>query len=289
MMANKALSKTRVLMENVKFEHSIFALPFAYLGMVLAAKGLPSLHQFIWITVAMAGARTLAMSTNRLADWREDVRNPRTAARPLPRGLLRAWEVAGFALASLAILALAAWQLNTLTLQLLPLAVVILVGYNFTKRFTWLCHFILGLADGGAPFGGWIAITGALSWEPVLLCLAVAFWVGGFDLIYACQDVDFDRANGLRSIAARFGIAASLAQARLWHAATILLLALVGVMAGLAWPYWLGLAAAMALLAYEHSLVSPEDLSRLDMAFFNVNGYIAVVVFAAASLSVYLA
>src|SRR3990172_1299348 len=150
-----------------------------------------------------------------------------------------------------------------------------------------MCHFILGLADGGAPFGGWIAVTGTLSWEPLLLCLAVAFWVGGFDLIYACQDVDFDRASGLHSMAARFGIAASLTQARIWHAVTILLLALVGVMAGLAWPYWLGLAAAVVLLAYEHSLVSPTDLSRLDMAFFNVNGYIAVVVFVAAAPSAY--
>lgn len=286
---NAVLHKTRVLMENVKFEHSIFALPFAYLGMVLAARGLPTLHQFFWITVAMISARTLAMSVNRLADWREDARNPRTARRPLPQGLLGSLEVAAFSVASLAILTLSAWQLNTLALQLLPLAVVVLVGYNFTKRFTWACHFILGLADGGAPFGGWIAVTGALSWEPVLLCLAVAFWVGGFDLIYSCQDVSFDRANHLHSVPARFGIAVSLSQARIWHAVTILLLGIVGGMAGLAWPYWLGLAAAAALLAYEHSLVSPRDLSHLDMAFFNVNGYIAVVIFAAAAFSIYLA
>lgn len=286
---NAVLYKTRILMENVKFEHSIFALPFAYLGMVLAARGLPTLHQFVWITVAMISARTLAMSVNRLADWPEDTRNPRTMRRPLPQGLLGGWEVAGFAVASLAILTFAAWQLNTLALQLLPLAVVILVGYNFTKRFTWLCHFILGLADGGAPFGGWIAVTGTLSWEPVLLALALGFWVGGFDLIYACQDVDFDRANGLYSLPARFGIAVSLTQARIWHALTILLLAIVGILSALSWPYWLGLAVASALLAYEHSLVSPNDLSRLNMAFFNVNGYIAVIVFAAAAFSIYLA
>lgn len=286
---NAVLYKTRILMENVKFEHSIFALPFAYLGMVLAARGLPTLHQFVWITVAMISARTLAMSVNRLADWPEDARNPRTMRRPLPQGLLGGWEVAGFAVASLAILTFAAWQLNTLALQLLPLAVVILVGYNFTKRFTWLCHFILGLADGGAPLGGWIAVTGTLSWEPVLLALALGFWVGGFDLIYACQDVDFDRANGLYSVPARFGIAVSLTQARIWHALTILLLAIVGILSALSWPYWLGLAVASALLAYEHSLVSPNDLSRLNMAFFNVNGYIAVIVFAAAAFSIYLA
>ncbi len=286
---NAALYKIRVLMENVKFEHSIFALPFAYLGMVLAARGLPTLHQFVWITVAMVSARTFAMSVNRLADSPEDARNPRTARRPLPQGLLGPWEVAGCAALSFAVLVLAAWQLNPLALMLLPLAAVILVGYAYTKRFTWLCHFILGLADGGAPFGGWIAVTGTLSWEPVILCLAVAFWVGGFDLIYACQDVEFDRSNKLHSVPARFSIATSLTQARLWHAATILLLALVGLMDALSWPYWVGLACAVGLLAYEHSLVSPKDLSRLNMAFFNVNGYIAVLVFAAAALGVFLA
>ncbi|MDO8690707.1 MAG: UbiA-like polyprenyltransferase [Dehalococcoidia bacterium] len=284
-----ALRKTRLMMENVKFEHSIFALPFAYLGMILASKGLPSLSQFVWITVAMVGARTFAMSVNRLADWPEDTRNPRTARRPLPLGLLSPWEVAVSAVVALAVVAFAAWQLNPLALMLLPLAAVILAGYAYTKRFTWLCHFILGLADGGAPFGGWIAVTGTLSWEPLLLCLAVAFWVGGFDLIYACQDVDFDRANGLHSVPARFGIAASLTQARVWHALTILLLAGVGAMDGLRWPYWLGLAGAVGLLAYEHRLISPKDLSKLNMAFFNVNGYLAVLVFAAAALSVFLA
>ncbi len=284
-----ALHKTRLLMENVKFEHSIFALPFAYLGMILAAKGLPSLSQFVWITVAMVGARTFAMSVNRLADRPEDARNPRTARRPLPLGLLRPWEVTLSAVVALAVTAFAAWQLNPLALMLLPLAALILAGYAFTKRFTWLCHFILGLADGGAPFGGWIAVTGTLSWEPLLLCLAVAFWVGGFDLIYACQDVEFDRANGLHSVPARFGIAASLTQARVWHTLTVFLLAGVGVMDGLRWPYWLGLAGAVGLLAYEHSLISPRDLSKLNMAFFNVNGYLAVLVFAAAALGVFVA
>lgn len=286
---NTAIYKTRILMENVKFEHSIFALPFAYLGMVLAARGLPTLHQFVWITVAMVCARTLAMSVNRLADAPEDARNPRTARRPLAQGLLAKWEVAVAAAVSMVVLLIAAWQLNPLAMILLPLAAVFLIGYAYAKRYTWLCHFILGLCDGGAPFGGWIAVTGTLSWEPLLLCLAVAFWVGGFDLIYACQDVDFDRSNRLYSVPACFGIAASLTQARIWHAATILLLALVGIMDALAWPYWVGLAAAVGLLAYEHSLVSPRDLSRLDMAFFNVNGYIAVLVFAAAALGVFLA
>lgn len=281
------MTKTRILMDNVKFEHSIFALPFAYLGMVLAARGLPTLHQFLWITVAMVSARTMAMSVNRLADAPEDARNPRTMRRPMPRGLLSQAEVMFFAVSSLAILIIAAWQLNTLTLMLLPLAAVILVGYAYTKRFTWMCHFVLGLADGGAPFGGWIAVTGTLSWEPVLLCLAVAFWVGGFDLIYACQDVDFDRANGLFSVPACFSIATSLTQARLWHAVTVILLAIVGVMAGLGWPFWLGLAAAGALLVYEHKIISPKDLSKLDMAFFNVNGYIAVIIFVAAALGVW--
>jgi 4-hydroxybenzoate polyprenyltransferase len=282
------VQRTRVLLENVKFEHSIFALPFAYLGMILAADGLPTLHQFVWITIAMISARTMAMSTNRLADWREDALNPRTAHRPLPKGLLKGREVFLFALGSLAVLTLAAWQLNDLTLKLLPLAVVILVGYNFTKRFTWLCHFILGVADGGAPIGGWVGVAGTLSWEPLILGLAVALWVGGFDLIYACQDVDFDRAQGLHSMPARFGIAASLAWAKVWHGLTLLLLGGLGLMMGLSWPYWVGLAGAAALLTYEHSLVSPRDLSRLNVAFFNVNGYIGVIVFLTSALSLYL-
>ncbi|MHB1131824.1 MAG: UbiA-like polyprenyltransferase [Chloroflexota bacterium] len=273
------VGRVGVYLEAVKFEHTIFALPFAYLGMCLAAGGLPTLAQFVWVTVAMAAARTLAMAANRLIDARLDALNPRTAGRALPRGLMASGEMVALCLLSLLVLAYAAWQLNPLCLLLMPGAVVVLVGYPYTKRVTWLSHWVLGLADGLAPVGGWIAVTGALAWEPLLLGLAVAVWIAGFDLIYACQDVSFDRAHGLHSVPARFGVAAALQLSSLSHAVTVLLLAGLGWQLGLSWPYWLGLAGAAGLLVYEHSLVRPDDLARLGLAFFNVNGYIAVVVF----------
>lgn len=273
------MRRVALYLEAVKFEHTIFALPFAYLGMALAAGGLPTLAQFWWVTLAMAGARTLAMAANRLIDWRLDALNPRTAGRALPRGLLSAAEMVGLCVVSFFVLALAAWQLNDLCLQLLPPAVVVLVGYPYTKRFTWLSHWVLGLADGLAPVGGWIAVTGQLAWQPLVLGLAVGIWIAGFDLIYACQDVDFDRAHGLYSVPARFGVAAALRLSSASHALTVALLALLGYAMGLGFPFWLGLAVAAALLIYEHRLVRPDDLSRLDVAFFNVNGYIAVIVF----------
>jgi 4-hydroxybenzoate polyprenyltransferase len=269
----------KLLIENVKFEHTIFALPFAYLGMVLAAGGLPTWHQVIWVTVAMAAARTMAMSLNRAIDREIDARNPRTAIRPIPSGRLsvsKVWLAAGV---SAAVLTFAAWQLNELAVKLLPVAMIILTLYHYTKRFTWLCHLVLGIADGGAPLGGWLAVTGSIDPPAWLLFIAVTTWVGGFDLIYACQDVEFDRANGLHSAPVRFGIAASLWAARLAHIITLLALAGVGIMLSLGPLYWLGWLAALALLAYEHSLVSPRDLSRLNVAFFNINGYIGVIVF----------
>ena len=274
------MKRLAVYLEAVKFEHTIFALPFAYLGMALAAHGLPTLAQCFWVTLAMAGARTLAMGANRLIDRRIDALNPRTAGRALPRGRMSAGEMVALCLASFAVLTVSAWQLNELCLLLMPAAVMVLVGYPYTKRLTWLSHWVLGLADGLAPVGGWIAVTGQLAWEPIVLGAAVGLWIGGFDLIYACQDVEFDRAQGLYSIPAQFGIAAALNLSTANHAITVLLLSWLGWGLALAWPYWLGLAAAAGLLYYEHSLVRPDDLSRLDVAFFNVNGYIAVVVFA---------
>jgi 4-hydroxybenzoate polyprenyltransferase len=271
------LGKVRTFLEAIKFEHTVFALPFAYLGMLLAAGGAPTLAQFIWITVAMGAARTLAMALNRLIDREIDARNPRTAGRALPRRLMSAPEMALFAAAAGVVLVVAAWQLNPLCLQLLPGAVVVLVGYSYTKRFTWLSHAVLGLADALAPIGGWIAVTGALAPEALLLGFAVGVWIAGFDVLYACQDVDFDRANGLHSIPARFGVPAALNVAKVAHVLTVLALVLLGVAAGLGVVYWIGVMVAAGLLIYEHSLLRPDDLSRLDMAFFNVNGYIAVV------------
>ena len=282
------LSKLRLLLDSIRFEHTVFALPFAYLGMILAADGLPTLAQFAWITVAMASARTLAMSANRIIDRHLDARNPRTASRPLPSGRLKLWEMRAMALVSLAVFLLAAAMLNTLALVLAPVAAVVVVGYSYTKRFTWTSHFILGWADGIAPAGGWIAVTGSLSWEPVLMAFAVAAWIGGFDMLYACQDYDFDRQSGLHSIPQKFGIAAALWWAKAMHLLTAASLLAIGPWMGLGWPFYVGWALAAGLLIYEHRLVSPTDLSRLNLAFFSVNGYIAVIVFVFTFASIYV-
>ncbi len=271
--------KVRVLLEAVKFEHTIFALPFAYLGMVLAAGGLPTGEQFLWITVAMAGGRTMAMAGNRLIDAEMDLRNPRTAARPLQRGMLSVQELRLLAIAAGATYFFAAWQLNTLVLLLSPLGAILLVGYSYTKRFTWLTHYILGAADGIAPVGAWFAVTGRLAWEPIVLGAAVALWIAGFDILYACQDLAFDRAHGVHAIPARFGLAPALAVSSWTHAATALLMLAFGLLLGLGPLYYVGWLIMAILLTYEHRLVCPDDLSRLDVAFFNMNGYIAVAIF----------
>lgn len=278
----------RTFLEMIKFEHTIFALPFAYLGMVLAARGWPTWHQFIWITIAMAAARTLAMSVNRLADRHLDARNPRTANRPLPRGLISPRTVLAYAVLSAIILTIAAWQLTPLTLMLLPGALIFLVGYAYTKRFTWLSHWILGFTDGLAAPGAWAAVRNALEPPAFLLLGAITFWIAGFDLIYACQDVEFDRRENLYAVPARFGVATALRWSRICHVLTVILLAAVGASLGLGWAYWLGLLIVAALLAYEHSLVSPLDLSKVDLAFFNVNGIISVTIFVATILALIL-
>lgn len=275
----------RIFLEAIKFEHTVFALPFAYIGMLLAAGGWPRWDQVLWITVAMAAARTLAMSMNRLADREYDARNPRTANRPLPRGLLRPEALKWAVGISGVVLVVAAWALNPLCVALLPGALLFLIGYHYTKRFTWLSHWILGFTDGLAPMGAWIALRGSF-WKPEdlpawILSAVVTLWIAGFDLIYACQDVDFDRREGLYSVPARFGVAMALWLARLNHLGMLILLAGLGFMLRLGWPYWLGLGLVGALLAYEHRLVSPHDLSRVDVAFFNVNAYISVLLFAA--------
>ena len=289
----RAASKTRIFLDAIKFEHTIFALPFAYLGMVLASRahhGWPGLGKLIWITLAMAGARTLAMTLNRLIDAGIDARNPRTANRAMPRKLLGVREMALYSVIAAAALCFSAWKLNPLCLKLTPVALIFLVGYSYTKRFTWLCHFALGLTDGIAPMGGWLAVNPTLSlanWlPPGLLALAVTFWVGGFDLIYACQDISFDRAHGIYSIPSRFGPERALQLSELLHGASVGLLAAVGGILGLAWPFWIAVGAAAWLLIWEHRLVHPDDFSKLDIAFFNINGYIAVSVFVFALLAV---
>jgi 4-hydroxybenzoate polyprenyltransferase len=273
------LAALRHFLDAVKFEHTVFALPFAYVAMVLAAGGWPGWQVVIWVTLAMVGARTLAMSVNRLADRWIDARNPRTRSRHLPAGLLSPGTMLAAAVAAGGLLVVSAWMLNPLCLWLCPLAVVFLVGYSYTKRFTWLSHWILGFTDGIAAAGGWIAVRERFEAPALLLWFALTVWIAGFDLIYACQDVDFDRAEGLHSVPARFGIPAALALARACHLFTVAAFVLLGWVLGLGWMYWVAVGVVAGLLIYEHSLVSPQDLSRLDVAFFNVNGYIAIVLF----------
>jgi 4-hydroxybenzoate polyprenyltransferase len=261
----------------VKIEHTVFALPFAYVGALLAVNGAPSAHDLLWITVAMVGARSLAMGLNRLIDAAIDERNPRTAARELPAGLLSRAQVWAFCAASLAVFLIAVWQLDPIVRWLWPIPVAGFVIYPYLKRFTWLCHLWLGAVDGLAPVGAWVAITGQLPWEAWVLGAAVGAWITGFDLLYSLFDVEVDRAQGLHSWATRFGERGTFIGARALHALTVVLLALVGAGLGLGVAYWLGVVAVAALLFWEHTLVGPGNLKRLDAAFFTMNGVISVV------------
>ena len=263
----------------VKIEHTLFALPFAYVGALLAVDGVPSGHDLLWITIAMVGARSLAMGLNRLIDAELDARNPRTAGRELPAGLLTRAQVLVFCCASLALFSLAALQLSHIVRWLWPIPVAGFVIYPYLKRYTWLCHLWLGAVDGLAPMGGWVAITGKLPLEAWELGGAVAFWVAGFDLFYSLFDLDVDRREGLHSVATRFGVNGVFWGARAMHALTVVLLALVGAGLEVGALYWLGVAVVAALLAVEHALVSPHDLRRLNAAFFTMNGVISVVFF----------
>ena len=264
----------------IKFSHSIFALPFALSGAILAAvqAGI-RLDQVGWIIIAMVGARSAAMGFNRLVDRRIDAANPRTRNRELPRGVVSPLAVAVFVMLSGGVLVWAARELNPLCFYLSPLVLVVLFFYSFTKRFTWASHLVLGLCLGGAPLGAWIAVTGRFDPAAVLLGLAVLFWVAGFDVIYACQDRDFDLRSGLHSIPARFGVARALQIARFLHFLSAIFLVAVGMVVQLHALYFLGTAAVAGLLVYEHRLVRPEDLSRMGMAFLTMNGIISAVYF----------
>ncbi len=261
----------------VKFEHTVFALPFAYVGGLLAVNGTPGARDLLWITVAMVGARSLAMGLNRLIDAAIDARNPRTAARELPAGVLSRAQVWAFCALSLAVFLVAVWQLDPVVRWLWPIPVAGFVVYPYLKRFTWLCHLWLGAVDGLAPVGAWVAITGELPWEAWALGAAVGLWIAGFDLLYALFDVNVDRAQGLHSWATRFGEAGSFSGARAFHGLTVVLLAAAGAGLGLGVAYWAGVLAVGALLLWEHSLVGPRNLRRLDAAFFTMNGVISVV------------
>jgi 4-hydroxybenzoate polyprenyltransferase len=278
--------QTRIILEMIKFEHTVFALPFALIAMLLAAGGMPPVRTLVWVLVAMVGARSSAMAFNRLVDLEFDRRNPRTAVRALPAGQLTPVHVWAFVLVTTGLFLAAAWQLNTLALMLSPVALGVIWGYSFTKRFTHLCHVFLGLAIGIAPSAAWIAVRGRLDWAPVLLTGAVMLWVGGFDIIYSCQDADFDRSAGLRSIPARFGVAGALTISRLMHAGSVLLLLALPRLLPLGAAYLVGVIAAAGLLIYEQSLVRADDLSRVNAAFFTVNGWVSIglLVFTAADV-----
>ena len=271
----------RTVLEMIKFEHSVFALPFALTGALLAARatqhGWPTLRQLFWIIGAMVAARSAAMTINRIVDLRYDRENPRTQRRALATGALSLSFAWSFTLIAIALFLIAAWQLNPLALKLAPVALAILFFYSFTKRFTSWSHFFLGFALGISPAAAWIAVTGALDLRMLILCAAVTLWVGGFDVLYACQDIDYDQRAGLFSIPKRFGIAKALLIARLMHVGVILLLGWLAASFGLPWPAWAGIAVVAGLLAYEQSLVKANDLSRLDAAFFTVNGYISLL------------
>ncbi|GAB4389885.1 MAG: UbiA-like polyprenyltransferase [Thermodesulfovibrionales bacterium] len=273
------LEKIALYLRMIKFSHSVFALPFALTAVAIAAGGLPTAGQAFWVVAAMVGARSGAMGMNRFIDRKIDAMNPRTRGRELPSGRMRAMEVVLFSAASFGVMVLAAYMLNPLCLKLSPVAIAVIVFYSFTKRFTWLSHFVLGVALSAAPLGAWIAIRGTFDLEILPLALAVAFWLPGFDILYALQDMEFDRSHGLYSVPARFGVRRALALARVLHLLSWVLLALTGYVFGLGPVYWLGVLVAGGLFLYEHSLVRADDLSRLDMAFFNMNGYISVSVF----------
>jgi 4-hydroxybenzoate polyprenyltransferase len=266
----------KTYLELIRFEHTLFALPFAYGGMLMAARGLPSLETFGWITLAMVGARTAAMALNRVIDRRIDAANPRTATRHLPTGAVKPLEVWILALVGFIGLGLSAFNLNSLTAWLLPVAVFFLVGYSYTKRFTWLCHFWLGLTIGAATAGGWIAVSG--SFTPALFALwaGTAFWLAGFDILYATQDFSFDRKAGIYSVPARFGIAKALQIARACHLLTWLLFLLAGLLHASGWLYFSGVGLVGLVLWYEHQLIRPNDLSKMDQAFFQANIVVSI-------------
>jgi 4-hydroxybenzoate polyprenyltransferase len=273
--------RIRTVLEMIKFEHSVFALPFALVGALLAARatthGWPTLRQILWIVVAMVAARSAAMTINRIVDVRYDRENPRTRMRALAAGALSVSFAWAFTIAAIVVFFVSAWQLNLLALKLAPLALAILFFYSFTKRFTTWSHLFLGFALGISPAAAWIAVTGRLDGRMLILCAAVTLWVGGFDVLYACQDVQFDADVGLYSVPKRFGVANALVISRLMHVGVVILLSWLAASFGLPWPAWIGIAVVAVLLGYEHSLVKANDLSKLNAAFFTVNGYISIL------------
>lgn len=275
--------KISIFLQMIKFEHTVFALPFAFMGALLGSVvmfgSLPSWGKIGWIVIAMFGARSAAMGLNRLIDRISDAKNPRTSGRAIPAGLLKVGEVVIFIGISFFLLFWAAFKLNPLSAKLLPIAVFLLVFYSFTKRFTWACHIILGLTIALAPLGGWVAVTGTIDWTAMIFYFTIVFWTTGFDIIYSCQDVEFDKREGLHSIPVRFGVARALGIARVCHVLTGIGFVSLLFLTDLSWLYVIGMVIAYIILFYEHHIVSPNDLSRLQTAFFTMNGVLSIVVF----------
>ena len=274
------MKKLKIILEMIKFEHTIFALPFAVMSAFIAADGLPSLAKLGWILVAMVGARSCAMAFNRLADAEIDAKNPRTAMRAIPAGLITKGTVWCFTVISAGLLVFAAWRLNPLAFALSPVALVVVMGYSYTKRFTALSHFWLGLSLSISPVGAWIAIQGSFAVPPIILCLVVLLWTAGFDIIYACQDVNFDRKHGLRSIPAKIGIRGSLWLSSALHVIAVLLLLGIPLLVELGLFYYIGVGIVVLIFIYEHAIVKPTDMSRVNLAFFTLNGMISLVLMA---------
>jgi len=272
----KLFRKVLIILETIKFEHTVFALPFALTGALLARDRVPDLRTLGWILVAMIGARSSAMAFNRIVDLRYDMLNPRTANRALPCGTLKVGEVSAFTGVSATVFVFAAWKLNHLAFVLSPIALAVILGYSYTKRFTTLSHLILGLALGIAPTAAWIAVTGRLEHAPVILSVAVMFWTAGFDIIYALQDIEFDRKQGLFSIPAMFGPSKGLMISRLFHTMTPVMLALFGIVLQLGTIYYVGVGVVALLLVYEQALVRPDDHSKVNAAFFTINGIVSI-------------
>ena len=274
------MRKLKIILEMIKFEHTVFALPFAIMSAFIAVEGLPSLTKLGWILVAMVGARSCAMAFNRLADAEIDSQNPRTVTRAIPAGLITKGAVWFFTLVSAGLLVCAAWRLNPLAFALSPVALAVIMGYSYTKRFTALSHLWLGLALSISPVGAWIAIKGQFDWTPIILCCVVLLWTAGFDVIYACQDVNFDRKHGLHSIPARLGIRWALWVSSALHVIAVLLLFGIPLLTELGLFYYIGVGIVVLIFIYEHAIVKPNDLSRVNLAFFTLNGMISLVLMA---------
>ena len=283
------LAKAPLFLGAVRFQETIFALPFAYSGMALAADGLPELNDFVWVTVAMVGARTLGMSANRVIDRHIDAGNPRTAMRHLPQGLLGAGEMYALCAVSVLVFFVAAWQLNPLALALAPVAAAYLVAYPYAKRFTWAGSFMLGWALAIAPAGAWIGVTGTIEWEAALLSAAVASWASSFDILYHAEDRDYYTRSGLHSVSQRFGIPAAFRISASLDAIAVGCLVAFGLVMGLAFPFYIGCLAVSALLIYRRRMISPDDLSRMGAAFMRINAYVSTTVLVAVTLALALA